>query len=189
MGELEKLKLEMTELRQIKVKGSIIGFRATNLLEGEKTTKYFCSLETHNYLSKIIPKLETVDGRIITDQHEILKESEVFYKNLYINKDDPLAEINLQEYLKERDVPKLSDNESNQIEGHLTLSELSKALRNMKNNKSPGTDGYSCEFFKVFWSKLGNFVMHSINYIYDIGELSLVQKQGIITLIPKENIV
>ena len=78
MGELEKLKLEMTELRQIKVKGSIIGSRATNLLEGEKTTKYFCSLETHNYLSKIIPKLETVDGRIITDQHEILKESEVF---------------------------------------------------------------------------------------------------------------
>ena len=72
---------------------------------------------------------------------------------------------------------------------NLTLSELSKALRNMKNNKSPGTDGYSCEFFKVFWSKLGNFVMHSINYIYDIGELSLVQKQGIITLIPKENIV
>ena len=79
MGELEKLKLEMTELRQIKVKGSIIGSRATNLLEGEKT-KYFCSLETHNYLSKIIPKLETVDGRIITDQHEILKESEVFIK-------------------------------------------------------------------------------------------------------------
>ena len=164
MGELEKLKLEMTELRQIKVKGSIIGSRATNLLEGEKTTKYFCSLETHNYLSKIIPKLETVDGRIITDQHEILKESEVFYKNLYINKDDPLAEINLQEYLKEGDVHKLSDNESNQIEGHLTLSELSKALCNMKNNKSPGTDGYSCEFFKVFWSKLGNFIMHSINY-------------------------
>ena len=78
MGELEKLKSEMTELRQIKVKGSVIRSRATNLLEGEKPTKYFCSLETHNYLSKIIPKLETVDGRIITDQHEILKESEVF---------------------------------------------------------------------------------------------------------------
>ena len=29
--------------------------------------------------------------------------------------------------------------------------------------------------------------MRSINYSYDIGELSLVQKQGIITLIAKEN--
>ena len=90
--ELEKLKLELTELRQIKVKGAVIRSRATNLSEGEKPTKYFCALETHNYLRKIIPKLETSDGRIWTDQHDVLKESENFYKNLYSNKDDPLME-------------------------------------------------------------------------------------------------
>ena len=44
--ELEKLKLELTELRQTKVKGAVIRSRATNLLEGEKPTKYFCALET-----------------------------------------------------------------------------------------------------------------------------------------------
>ena len=187
MEKLENLKLELTELRQIKVKGSVIRSRATNLVEGEKPTKYFCSLETHNYLSKIIPKLETADGRIITDQHDILKESELFYKNLYSNKDDPVEEINIKKYLKDVNVPKLTQNESNQLEGNLTLPELTKALRNMKNNKSPGTDGYSCEFFKVFWNKIGIFVMRSVNYSYEIGELSLVQKQGIITLIPKEN--
>ena len=57
----------------------------------------------------------------------------------------------------------------------------------MKNNKSPGTDGYSSEFFTVFWEKIGIFVMRSVNYSYNIGELSLIQRQGIITLIPKEN--
>ena len=187
MGELEKLKLELTELRQIKVNGAVIRSRTTNLLEGEKPTKYFCSLETHNYLSKIIPKLEMPDGQIMTDQWDILKESEVFYKTLYSKNDDYMTEINLKEYLKDADIPKLSDNESNKLEGHITLAELTNALRNMKNNKSPGTDGYSCEFFKVFWKKIGNFVLRSINYGYDIGELSIVQKQGIITLIPKEN--
>ena len=79
MEELENLKSEMAELRQIKVKGSVIRSRTTNLLEEKKTTKYFCFLEMHNYLIKIMPKLETVDGRIITDQDEILKESEVFF--------------------------------------------------------------------------------------------------------------
>ena len=29
--------------------------------------------------------------------------------------------------------------------------------------------------------------MQSVNYSYNIGELSLIQRQGIITLIPKEN--
>ena len=74
-----------------------------------------------------------------------------------------MTEINLKEYLKDADIPKLSDNESNQLEGHITLAELTNTLRNMKNNKSPGTDGYSCEFFKVFWKKIGNFVLRSIN--------------------------
>ena len=106
---------------------------------------------------------------------------------MYSNKDDPVEEINIKKYLKDVNVPKLTQNESNQLEGNLTLPELTKALRNMKNNKSPGTDGYSCEFFKVFWNKIGIFVMRSVNYSYEIGELSLVQKQGIITLIPKEN--
>ena len=84
MGELEKLKLELTELRQIKVNGAVIRSRTTNLLEGEKPTKYFCSLETHNYLSKIIPKLEMPDGQFMTDQWDILKESEVFFIRLCI---------------------------------------------------------------------------------------------------------
>ena len=81
--ELEKLKLELTELRQRTVKGAVIRSRATNLLEVEKHTKYFCALQTRNYLSLIIPKLEKSYGRILTDQHDILKESENFYKDLY----------------------------------------------------------------------------------------------------------
>ena len=187
LQELEKLKLELTELRQTKVKEAVIRSRATNLLEGEKPTKYFCSLEMHNYLSKIIPRLETTDGRVLTDQNEILKEAENFYRNLYSNKDDPLSEINLKEYLKDTNLPKLTDNDSRLLEGDITMSELTKALKNMKNNKSPGTDGFSSEFFKVFWKKIGIFVMRSVNYSYNIGELSLIQRQGIITLIPKEN--
>ena len=49
------------------------------------------------------------------------------------------------------------------------MSELTKALKNMKNNKSPGTDGFSSEFFKVFWKKIGIFVMRSVKYSYNIA--------------------
>ena len=68
-------------------------------------------------------------------------------KELYINEDDPLSEINLKEYLKDTSLPKLTDNDSKLLEGDITVSELTKALKNMKNNQSPGTDGFSSEFF------------------------------------------
>ena len=52
----------------------------------------------------------------------------------------------------------------------------------MKNNKSPGTSGFSADFFKVFWKDLGHFVVRAINYGYRQEELSITQKQGLIIL-------
>ena len=57
----------------------------------------------------------------------------------------------------------------------------------MSNNRSPGTDGFSADFFKVFWQYIGHFVVRSINYGFMNDELSVTQKQGIITCIPKDN--
>ena len=55
----------------------------------------------------------------------------------------------------------------------------------MKSNRSPGSDGFTCEFFKTFWKQIGAFVVRSINYAYQEGHLSVTQKQGIITCLPK----
>ena len=57
----------------------------------------------------------------------------------------------------------------------------------MSNNRSPGSSGFGAEFFKVFWKHLGHFVVRSINYGYSKGELSITQRKGIITCIPKES--
>ena len=55
----------------------------------------------------------------------------------------------------------------------------------MKSNKSPGSDGFTSEFFKMFWKLLGTFVVRSINYGYLTNNLSITQRHGIITCLPK----
>ena len=57
----------------------------------------------------------------------------------------------------------------------------------MKNNKSPGLDGFTVEFLKFFWIDIGQFILRSINYGYRTGSLSITQRQGILTCIPKPN--
>ena len=48
-------------------------------------------------------------------------------------------------------------------------------------------DGFTVEFFKFFWVDIGQFTLRSLNFGYRTGSLSITQKQGIITCIPKPN--
>ena len=42
-------------------------------------------------------------------------------------------------------------------------------------------------FYKFFWTDIGHFIVRSLNYAFESGELSVTQKQGVITCIPKDN--
>ena len=83
--------------------------------------------------------------------------------------------------------PKLNKNESNTLEGMISYKQASESLKHMRNGRSPGTDGFSADFFKTFWKQLGHFVVRSINYGYINGELSVTQKEGVIICLPKDD--
>ena len=57
----------------------------------------------------------------------------------------------------------------------------------MKCNKTPGIDGISSEFLKVFWSKMKYFIKNAINACHKKGKLSTSLRQVIVTCLPKDN--
>ena len=62
-----------------------------------------------------------------------------------------------------------------------------KSLKSFKNGKSPGTDGLTAEFYKYFWCYIKIHFLASINYTLGQKQLSVEQKRGIISLLPKED--
>ena len=66
------------------------------------------------------------------------------------------------------------------------MEECLHSLQSFKENKSPGNDGLTVEFYKTFWGILGNLLVESLNCALDHGELSDSQKQAIITLTEKK---
>ena len=116
-----------------------------------------------------------------------MKETKKFCENLYKSRDDALENIDLEEYMQDNEVMKLSNDQANNIEGILTYREISNTLYKMKSDKSPGISGLTTEFFKVFWKRLGHFLLRSVNTGFNDKELSITQHQGIITCIPKEH--
>ena len=72
-------------------------------------------------------------------------------------------------------------------EGQLTYSECFKVLSTFENNKTPGNDRITIEFYKYFWPEIGTLLVDSLNYAYFHGELSNSQNQAVITLIEKKD--
>ena len=60
-------------------------------------------------------------------------------------------------------------------------------LEDIQQNKSPGTDGFTAEFYLRFWDSLGQVMVDSFNYAFTTGNPSISQRQGIIRLIPKKD--
>ena len=92
----------------------------------------------------------------------------------------------LENYLNKIPIPKLSNNQKDLCEGIITEKELLAALKSMDNNKSPGNDGLTKEFYITFWSEIKKRLLASIHASFLRQELSISQRQGIIKLTEKK---
>lgn len=178
---------ELKAMREEKIKGIIMRTKAKWNVEGDRSTKYFCNLEKRHFTEKTIPKLIMEDESEITNQTEILKAQKSFYENLYSSRNTEISDRHSVFFDSNNPfISKLNPEDTESLEGNISSAEMLFALKNMKNGKSPGIDGYTAEFYKFFWSDLKFFIIRSFNQAYARGGLSVSQRQGVITCLPKE---
>ena len=179
-------KSELEKLREKSMKGHLIRSRTQWLSQGEKPTKYFCSLEHHYYTEKTVKKVIKKDRTEVSDQKHILNELKSYYSNLFKSQDLQLENFDLNELLYAYHVNKLDNLQSESIDGPLTYIEIHMALKQMKNNKTPGIDGFPAEFFKLFWKQLGMLILKALNNSFEKGTLSTSLRQGLIVCLPQK---
>ena len=173
-----------TVVSHLKTHGTIIRTRARWYEFGEKNSKYFLNLEKTNHRKKHVTSLINDSGMKITSPKEILKEEETFFQKIYrlSNKDANLPEFN--QFFQAEKV--LSAEMVVTCEGYIAIEGCAYVLKKMENNKTPGSDGLSVEFYRHFWNIITKYMVESFNYAFQSGHLSISQKQGIISLIPKK---
>ena len=76
-------------------------------------------------------------------------------------------------------LPKLTNEQTLSCEGIISDDKVFKSFKSVENNKSPGNDGLSKEFYKFFWNKIKNPLLASIKRVFLNQELSSSQKQAV----------
>ena len=87
-----------------------------------------------------------------TDNTEIQKIIRDYQARLYANKTDKLEEMD--RVLEKHNLPKLNQQEIDNLNGSITSMEIETVIRNFPANKSPGPDGFTAEFYQKFREEL-----------------------------------
>ena len=148
---LDQMIKELVDIRKTKIEGAFIRSRARWVEEGEKLTDYFCNMENINFVNKVMNRIEKPDGNVIIDTSDIVEETQCFYEKLYASRESNLTDFDFESSLSDGSLPKLKPEEASQLNSEIKYNELCNAMKRMKNNKSPGSDGLTTEFFKFFW--------------------------------------
>ena len=120
---------------------------------------------------------------IFCQKFETRKQTVSFYLKLYSTEWSG-AQIVEESFLK--NLPKLPEHVAKGMHVELTLAELYEALQGMENGRAPGIDGLPVEFYKAFWTVIGQDVLEVLLGSVKGGELPLSCRRAVLTLLPKK---
>ena len=84
-----------------------------------------------------------------------------FYQHLYMKKQN-ISEDSTCNFLNDLTVPSLTTEQSLSCEGNLTEKEIYNSLISLENNKSPGNDGFTKEFYYTSGDDIKDTFMKSL---------------------------
>ena len=124
-----------------------------------------------------INKIRNENGEITTDNTEIQRIRD-YYQHLYANKMDNLEEMD--EFLGEYNLPKLNQDEIENLHRPITSLEIKTVTKNLPTNKSPGPEGFTGEFYQKF-KELTPIILKLLQKIAEEGKLPNSFYETIIT--------
>lgn len=183
LSQLHETRHRLDNITSIEIQGIITRARLQWVEEGERSTKYFLGLEKSASKKKSLTNLVSDAGEILTSQDEISGHVVAFYQSLFSSRKP--RKIDIQNYLRDSNLSMIDDDLKSFIDRPLSVEELTPVVGSLKNNKSPGWDGLTSEFYKKFWDQIKVLLVKVLDESYDNKILPPSMRMGVISLIPK----
>lgn len=186
-ADFERLQKEYEDIFSNKTNGAKVRSRIQWWEEGEKSTKYFYGLEKRNAKEKAWNKIFDTDGKTILSTTDIQKRQVEYYKELYKSQNLTNNQLDTDFFLGATNQNKKLSNESREfLDSPLNATEISKALKKMQNNKSPGPDGIIVELYKLYWNVIGDDLYDVLINGLENKQLAYSQYLAVIILLYKK---
>ena len=136
LPKIAQLSSFIADLERNEVDSLIFNNKLDVIESDEKPTQFFYKRLEKRKEASTITKLKNKDGQIVTDQKSVLKTAHDFYADLYNLDPSEICEEAQNSLLSKIDKV-ISTETKNLLERELSVEELKKSLKGMKNGRSP----------------------------------------------------
>ena len=155
--------------------------------KGEKSTNYFLNLEKYRANNGTVFKIIDKNGNLITDEKDIVEVFADHFSNVYSDNsmNDEDLDSNMENFLNNVNLKTLSEIDKLTIDYPITIEEIKTAFQGLNENSSPGLDGLTMDFYKIFFEEIKSTLFEFYNSCFSKRALSEQTQSGLISLIHK----
>ncbi|GKC44383.1 RNA-directed DNA polymerase, eukaryota, partial [Tanacetum coccineum] len=173
-----ELKSNLLKITEIEAKDRIQKSKVKWAVEGDENSKFFRGI-LNKRRSQLAIRGVFVDS-IWRSDPDMIKNA--FFDHFEARFKEPAAhrfKLNFQFHKK------LLKSQADDLEIGVSRDEIRRAVWSCGDNKSPGPDGYTFEFFKKYWDLVGSDFCDAVEYFFVNGSFSKGCNSSFVALIPK----
>nr|GEW67382.1 RNA-directed DNA polymerase, eukaryota, reverse transcriptase zinc-binding domain protein [Tanacetum cinerariifolium] len=147
-------------------------------VEGDENSKFFHGMINRMHANLAVKGI-MVDGEWVDDPTRVKDEFKSHFASRFQAPNSNRCCLNFTFHKC------LDTIQSEELESPISIVEVRKAVWGCGDNKSPGPDGFTAEFFRKYWDILGSDLYDAVVWFFDNGSFARGCNTSFITLIPK----
>uniref|UniRef100_A0A3P8TVH1 Reverse transcriptase domain-containing protein n=1 Tax=Amphiprion percula TaxID=161767 RepID=A0A3P8TVH1_AMPPE len=187
LKSLYQRRKDLNELLSYKAEGALRFSNQKYYESGNRASRLLAFQLRKAQANRTVSKIMNPSSKkIVHHPKEIAEAFSTYYKTLYDSVETVDKTNQIKATLGKINLTKLSESASNAMKDPITKEEIGEVIKNLKNNKSPGVDGFPGEFYKHFKDEVTPLLQRVFNYALKERDPPKTWSEAIISVIPKE---
>uniref|UniRef100_A0AAQ6ABA7 Reverse transcriptase domain-containing protein n=1 Tax=Amphiprion ocellaris TaxID=80972 RepID=A0AAQ6ABA7_AMPOC len=185
--DIKKVQKQIDDIYSLEIQKNLTFLKQKNYDVGARSAKVLAYKLRKQQMENTIYKIKNPRTGQIEESREKIKECfEMFYRDLY-KQPEAASEQRIEKFLNGLELSKVKDFQNEILTKPITIKEVNVAISKLKSGKSPGSDGYTGEWYKCLKSSLSTLLVRTFNWVLRTGETPPSWHEAVISVIPKEN--
>ncbi|GJR14842.1 putative reverse transcriptase domain-containing protein [Tanacetum coccineum] len=176
--KLSELTKQMQDIKSTAVRDQMQKAKIQWAVEGDENSKFFHGIVNRKRVHLSV-KGVMVDGEWVDEPNRVKEEFRSHFANRFQDTGVSRCRLNF------RFPSRLTADQISDLEKPVSFDEIRKAVWSCGENKSPGPDGFTFEFFRKYWDSIGPDMCVAVEWFFRHNSFAKGCNASFITLIPK----